>query len=125
MVDAIEQKLGDNQWLGGQAPGTADREEFDKLKAAPKPATHPNAFAWWCLVSKFNPDIRESWSGGAAAGGAKPAAAEEKKGGKKEKGKKGKKGKEAEVKKPAEDEVDEDDLFGDDDGDDAVSTNWG
>ena len=70
MVDAIEKKLNDAQWLGGQAPGSADRESFDGLNGnVPNPAKHPNAFAWYCLVSKFAPAIRESWTGGAAAGG--------------------------------------------------------
>ena len=74
MVDAIEQKLGDGQWLGGQQPGAADRTEFEKLDGAPKPASHPNAFAWYCLVSKFSPSIREGWTGGAAVGGGKGEA---------------------------------------------------
>ena len=129
MVDAIEKKLGDNQWLGGQGPNAADRDDFEKLGKTPNPNSHPNAFAWYCLVSKFADAAKAGWTGGAAAGGkaggeakAAPAdGAQEAKGGKGKKGKGGKKGKAPEpVKK--EEELDEDDLFGDDDEEDAVST---
>merc|ERR1712084_76358 len=114
MVDAIEKKLGDNQWLSGQAPGAADREEFEKINKTPNPNSHPNAFAWYCLVGKFSDAARGAWAGGAAGGKAGGDDAKGK-GGKKDKG--GKKGKKEEPKK--EDEVDEDDLFGSDDGADA------
>ena len=46
MVDAIEKKLGDNMWLGGQAPGSADREEFEKLSKIPNANSHPNTFVF-------------------------------------------------------------------------------
>ena len=115
MVDAIEKKLGDNMWLGGQAPGAADREEFEKLGKVPNANSHPNTFAWYCLVSKFTDAAKAGWTGGAAAGGKADAGAGK---GKKDKG--GKKGKKEEQKKK-EEEVDEDDLFGDDDEEEAVS----
>ena len=119
MVDAIEKKLGDNQWLSGQAPGAADREEFEKINKTPNPNSHPNAFAWYCLVAKFSEGARAGWTGGAAGGKGAAGGEEAKgKGGKKDKG--GKKGKKEEPKKE-EAEMDEDDLFGSDDGD-AVST---
>ena len=118
MVDAIEKKLGDNQWLSGQAPGAADREEFEKINKTPNPNSHPNAFAWYCLVSKFSDAARGAWTGGAAGGKAAGGDDAKGKGGKKDKG--GKKGKKEEPKK--EEEFDEDDLFGDDDEGDAVST---
>lgn len=129
MVDAIEKKLNENQWLGGQAPGTADRESFDGLNGkVPDVAKHPSAFSWYCLVSKFTPTVRETWTGGAsaaaggkekpAAGGKEKAAAggkekqpaaapakeetkQESKGGKK-KGKKGKNAPKEEEKKHVE-----------------------
>lgn len=78
MADEIEKKLVNDQWLGGQLPSSADREAFESLSAPPSPATHPNAFAWWCLVAKFMPAVRASWTGAAAApakGGAKKAEA--------------------------------------------------
>lgn len=118
MVDAIEKRLGDNMWLGGQAPGSADREEFEKLGKVPNANSHPNTFAWYCLVSKFTDAAKAGWTGGAAAGKADAGAAA---GGKGKKDKGGKKGKKEEPKKKVEEEVDEDDLFGSDDGEDAVS----
>ena len=77
MADEIEKKLVNDQWLGGQLPSSADREAFEGC-AVPSPATHPNTFAWWCLVAKFTPAVRASWTGAAAApakGGAKKADA--------------------------------------------------
>ena len=127
-ANAIDKKLGDAQWLGGQAPGAADREAFDGLDGkVPNANSHPNAFAWYCLVSKFAPNLRELWSGGAggAAGGkgkGEPAGGnqqEETKGEGKGK-KKGKKGKNA-PKEEKKDEVDEMDLFGEDNEEDKVS----
>ena len=78
MADEIEKKLVNDQWLGGQLPSSADREGFESLSGVPSPATHPNTFAWWCLVAKFTPAVRASWTGAAAApakGGAKKADA--------------------------------------------------
>merc|ERR1712060_971225 len=107
--------LKDNMWLGGNAPGSADRTEFEKLDKAPNPNSHPNAFGWYSLVTKFTDAVRGSWSGGGAApaggkadGKADAGAQESKKGGKKDK----KKGKKEEPKKEEEDEMD---LFGEDD----------
>ena len=77
MADEIEKKLVNDQWLGGQLPSSADREAFEGL-TVPSPATHPNTFAWWCLVAKFSPAVRATWTGAAAApakGGAKKADA--------------------------------------------------
>ena len=77
MADEIEKKLVTDQWLGGQLPSSADREAFEGC-AVPSPATHPNTFAWWCLVAKFTPAVRATWTGAAAApakGGAKKAEA--------------------------------------------------
>ncbi len=74
MVDALEVKLAKDQWLGGQQPSAADREAIEELPVPPSPATHPNVFAWWCLVSKFTPTVRASWAGAAAPKAAKAAA---------------------------------------------------
>ena len=71
MVDAIESKLGENVWLGGQQPSKDDKEAFAGLNGAcPNVDTHPNAFAWFSLVGKFTDAIRDSWTAAAA-----PAAA--------------------------------------------------
>lgn len=118
MVDAIEKRLGDGQWLAGQLPGAADREEFEKLDKTPNAQSHPNTFAWFCLVSKFAESIRAGWTGGSApTAGGKADAGEAKGKGKKDK-KGGKKGKE-----PAKAEAaDEFDPFADDgEEDDGVS----
>jgi|TARA_B110000305_G_C19270738_1_gene554351 translation elongation factor EF-1beta len=73
--------------------------------ASPSAETHPNVFAWFCLVWKFSEAVRNSWpaAGGAAKGG--------------DKGKKGGKGGKKEAKK----DDDMDDLFGSDDDDDAAA----
>ena len=68
MVDAIESKLNENTWLGGQQPSKDDAEEFTKLAGAmPNVATHPQAFAWYWLVAKFTDAVRGSWTEAAAA----------------------------------------------------------
>ena len=67
MVDAIESRLSENQWLGGQAPSKEDSEAFVALAGAvPNTDCHPNAFAWYALVSKFTDAVRGTWVAGAA-----------------------------------------------------------
>ena len=65
MVDAIESKLQQNQWLGGQQPSDEDAEAFKNMAAAPVVDTHPNAFAWFSLVGRFTDAIRDSWTAAA------------------------------------------------------------
>ena len=79
MADALEVKLAKDQWLGGQQPSAADREAIEAMPQPPSPATHPNVFAWWCLVSKFTPTVRAAWAGAAAPKAAKTAAPKEEK----------------------------------------------
>jgi hypothetical protein len=80
---------------------------YNHFKAsAPTTAGHPNAFAWFCLVSKFTDAVRATWGAAAAGKGGKA----DKKGAKKEE-------KKAETKK-ADDDMD---LFGDDDDDVSAS----
>ena len=67
MVDAIESKLGDNIWLGGQQPSKEDAEQFISLGQAPNVATHPGAYAWYTLVGRFSDDVRGSWTAAAPA----------------------------------------------------------
>ena len=66
MADELEKKLATDQWLGGQLPTSADKDAFEGL-AVPNPATHPNTFAWWCLVAKFTAPVRAAWTAAAAA----------------------------------------------------------
>ena len=111
-MDALEARLADSQWLGGQLPSADDRDELEALAGAvPSPDTHPNTFAWWVLVSRFSDDVKKTW--GAAAGGKKDAG---KKGGKQEKKKEEPK---AAAAAAAADEDDFDPFAegGDDDGD--------
>lgn len=105
MADALEVKLAKDQWLGGQQPSAADREAIDAMPVPPSPLTHPNVFAWWCLVSKFLPAVRATWAGAKAAAPAKDAKKEKKEEPKKE-----------EVKAAAADE-DEFDPFADEEED--------
>ena len=90
-----ETKLTNDQWLGGQQPGAADREALETMTGAPDVKTFPHTFAWWCLASKFTPAVRASWTAGAAKAAAKPAAA-----------------KKVDEKKPVAAADDCDDLFG-------------
>lgn len=68
MADEIEKKLSKDIWVGGQQPTGADREAFESLNGVPNAKTHPNTFAWYCLVSKFNPSVRDSWAGAGGKG---------------------------------------------------------
>ena len=69
-MDALESRLADAQWLGGQQPSAEDCSEWEGLGgSAPNPDTHPNTFAWWALVSRFTDEVRKGWTGAAAAGG--------------------------------------------------------
>ena len=71
MVDAIQSKLGENVWLGGQQPSKEDNEQFISLNGqAPNAATHPDAFAWYTLVGRFSDDVRGSWTVAAPAAAA-------------------------------------------------------
>merc|ERR1712195_193468 len=114
MCDAIEKQVTDCQWIGGAQPSLADREAFEGLAGKmPNVASHPHAFAWFCLVARFADSVRQSWTA-AAAPAAKGGKADAKKGGKKEAPKK-------EAPKPVKkEEEDCDDLFGSDDDEEAA-----
>ena len=61
MINDIEERLTATQWLGGEQPGAVDCDTFTRIKTVPKVSTHPKAFAWYCLVSLFKVDVRDSW----------------------------------------------------------------
>lgn len=108
MVDGIESKLANAQWLGGQQPSKEDAEAFAALNGTyPNVDSHPHAFAWFALVSRFAPAVRDAWTAAA------PAKADTAKG-----GKKGGKKEEPKKETPAAAEEDEFDPFADDDEDD-------
>jgi len=73
---------------------------------SPNPATAPNLYAWYAIVSKFAEGVSSKWAAGDLP---RPAAAQQKA---------------AEPAKAAAapaDEIDEDDLFGDDDAGEAAA----
>ena len=94
------------------APTAADVEAFNSFNGEwPNVDTHPYTFAWYSLVIKFTPAVKETWAAAGAQKGGK------KEGGKKEAAKPAKKEEEA-PKKADDDDVD---LFGSDDEDDEVN----
>jgi len=103
-ANAIEAKLKNQQWVGGQTPTKEDMDAFKSISGTNLSCeTHPCTFAWFALVFKFTDEVKSSWP--AAGAGAK---------GKEGKGKGKGKGKKQEEKKDDDDEMD---LFGDDDDD--------
>ena len=57
MLDEIESQLAGRQWLSGSdKPNQEDGTAFAGLEGAvPNPDMHPNAFAWYAMISKWNP----------------------------------------------------------------------
>ena len=113
-VNTLETTLKNQQWVGGATPTVADKDAFDQIKGGNLYAeTHPHVFAWFCLVYKFSDAVKDTWpaAGAAAAGGGKQGKGKQEK----QEGGKGKKGgkKEAAPAKTEED-LEIDDLFGDD-----------
>ena len=55
MVDTIEQKLENSQWLSGKdSPGEEDKQALTEMgNNVPNVTTHPNAFAWYSLTGRF------------------------------------------------------------------------
>ena len=50
-------------WLGGQQPSKDDAEKFAALQGqVPSVGTHPNAYGWYLLVSRFSEDVRAAWT---------------------------------------------------------------
>ncbi len=87
-----ESMLEKTQYLLGQKPTQADAEAARELKGLkPRPASHPNLFAWAAIVTKFSEAVTKTWAAGDLP---RPASCEKKE----------------EVKK-SEDDIDEDDLF--------------
>ena len=60
-LDSLEKAFISKQWIGGQAPCSADREAFDNVKMIRRELsaeTHPNVFAWYNLCCKFTEKTR-------------------------------------------------------------------
>lgn len=53
-----------------QLPTAQDRDTYEQMKnETPSAETHPNVFAWFCLIKRFTDAVRATWGGAAAAGG--------------------------------------------------------
>lgn len=70
-LDELEQQLAETQWIGGQKLSSLDKEALDEIVAAGgvsilSPLTQPNTYAWYAMVSKFKPEIRQAWPKGKA-----------------------------------------------------------
>lgn len=64
-LDTYEKTLTDNQYLGGMLPTGLDREVYSSFVGATiDPKTHPAVYAWFVLIGKFAPKIRDTWKGG-------------------------------------------------------------
>ena len=68
MADAIESRLNDKVWLGGDQPSKEDAEQYAALAAnPPRVDSHPQAYAWFNLVAKFTDAVRGAWTEASAA----------------------------------------------------------
>ena len=51
-------------YVGGKQPTYEDREMLEQIgEGAPDPEVYPHAFAWYCIVSRFTPEVRAQWAG--------------------------------------------------------------
>ena len=92
-----------------QLPAAVDRETFRAVMANPPTAADfPNTYAWFVLINKFLPAIQDSWTGPAAKGAEKKPAE--------------KKVEAPKVEAKADD--DDMDLFGDEDDEVLLNTNY-
>ena len=103
-IEKLEEVLAKEPFVGGNLPSEADRENFEAIKEVPD-AKFPNARAWYLLIKAFSQEVRMKWG-----------EKKKDKKGKKDKDKKDKeKGKEKgkeEEKEAEKGEMDEGDLFG-------------
>lgn len=96
-LNELEAQLQETQWLGGQKLSSLDKEALDEIVSANavsmiSPLLMPNTYAWYAMVSKFSPEVRNTWpksKAPTAPKGVDSAPKEEKKGnGNKDGGKK-------------------------------------
>ena len=63
LLNETETKLKSQNWLGGVKPSAADKVACEGFKnIMPNPASHPNAFNWLSLVTKFTPAVQAKWA---------------------------------------------------------------
>ena len=68
-ANAIEAKLKNQQWVGGQTPTKEDKEAFEAISGTNLSCeTHPYTFAWFALVFKFTDEVKNSWPAAGAGG---------------------------------------------------------
>jgi hypothetical protein len=109
-LDTLDKHLSEKVFVNGNNPGAEDGlvfHQFQEVKTEPDQARHPYVWAWFALVSMYNPLVVEQWR--------KP---QEKEAPKENKGKKDEKKSEqkkevVKAETPAAN-VGDDDLFGDD-----------
>ena len=66
MNQELERRLGDNCWLGGDQPSREDAMTFNALgENVPDQESHPSAYAWYILVSRFTEEVRSQWAAAA------------------------------------------------------------
>lgn len=57
MNDELEKRLLNHMWLGKNQPSSEDKKIAGEIKSGARPmptvSKHPNAFAWYSLMSKF------------------------------------------------------------------------
>ena len=66
ILTELESKLSkmNDLYFGGKTPSLADREYFDMIcEEKPDSETYPHTYAWYTIVSRFNPEMREKWAG--------------------------------------------------------------
>lgn len=67
---ALDAKLVSANWLGGAQPSQEDAKVAAAIKAGESPMPtlrYPNAFAWYCMASKFTPARTAAFAAGSAA----------------------------------------------------------
>lgn len=114
VLDGYEKTLTDNQYLGGMLPSATDKEVYESFVGADiDPVAYPAVYAWFMLIGKFAPKIRDTWKGSKADKKSKDKDAK-KNDKKKDDNKKDNKKQEKKPAKKEEAEDDDLDLFGGD-----------
>lgn len=115
----LDGQLKDNLYIGGHSPNAEDAlvfEQFSNGKSEPNQDKHPNLWAWFALLSIYTPSIRESWKSQQTQG---QGQAQGKQQGAKKTEEKAEAKTENKTENKAEVKDETDDLFGDDNEDDA------
>lgn len=60
-LNELESILINSRWVTGDKLTSADKEALEMLTYSPNPDSHPHTFAWWSLINRSTPAIRDSW----------------------------------------------------------------